>query len=81
MHPALLSAYAVMLPRLRAAEQLERIYAASIGAGTMKKEDRQPIMRRLLHDIAGGQRQKLSKRQRKSVLASMGLKMITPRED
>lgn len=68
-----------MLPRLYAAQQIEAIYAVAIGTGTMKKEESQGILRRLQTDLGSGQRRgKLSTRQHKAMLATMGVKLVMP---
>lgn len=45
MHPALLEAYAVMLPRLQAQESLRRVTEHALGSGSLKQSAADEIMR------------------------------------
>ena len=62
----------VMLPRLKAEEQLNQIEAVAVGTGSAKKSDSQEIISELNKAVRSGQR---AKRATRADIASMGIKI------
>lgn len=58
MRPALLRAYATMMPRLQAEEELRAISALAVGTGAARAEDRRAHMRALTRTAEGSARRR-----------------------
>jgi hypothetical protein len=80
MHPALLSAFITMLPRLQADENLRAAQIVGIGTGAMKREHSQPLLAEWSRQSGAGRRLKAGKpgsAEHGAALAGAGIKVVT----
>jgi hypothetical protein len=74
---ALLKAYAAMLPRLEAEEQLGRIHAGALAFGGGEKRDRERALAQLERQAKGPAARKNPKKANPADLAAMGIAIRT----
>jgi hypothetical protein len=73
MHPALLRAYAAMLPRLEAEEDIRLVNALAAGSGSLRKHDLQSYLRGLERDARPRQPRRVAS---EAELAGMGIEVV-----
>ncbi|MEQ8834269.1 MAG: hypothetical protein RIB67_07465 [Miltoncostaeaceae bacterium] len=56
MHPALIEAHALMLPRLQAEEDMRAVRNLALGTGRMQREDARRAQAELRRQAEGGRR-------------------------
>lgn len=79
MHPALLNAYSVMLPRLQAAENIRAVQTVGVGMGAMKKHDSRMLLSQWSRQAGAGKQLKAGKpgtQEFEATMAGIGIGVV-----